>query len=66
MRNEAGYDYLPDVTRAFFDDMFYPEEDFYLDATGNPVFFVQSGILTQVSEGVLLFPLSLETILDEI
>ncbi len=57
--------YLPDISYDFFSDMFYPEEDFYLDQDGNPVFFVQPGILTPLEDGVLLFPLSLDRILDE-
>ena len=65
-KDRDAYHFLPDATYDLFCDMFYPEEDFYLDASGNPVFFVQPGILTEEEDGVLLFPLSLETILDEI
>lgn len=64
--NSEGRTYLPDISYDLFQDMFFPEEDFYLDETGNPVFFVQPGILTPEEDGVLLFPVSLEFILDEI
>lgn len=30
------------VDREYFDGIFYPEEDFYLDADGSFVFFLQS------------------------
>ena len=65
-QNSEGRTYLPDISYDLFQDMFFPEEDFYLDETGNPVFFVQPGILTPEEDGVLLFPVSLEFILDEI
>ncbi len=64
--NSGDLVYLPDVTYEFFSEMFYPEEDFYLDEKGDPVFFIQPGILCEEEQGVLLFPLPLETILDEI
>ena len=42
---------------------FFPEEDFYLDETGNPVFYLQPGF---AEEGeALTFPLSIEEIRDE-
>ncbi|MCR4884739.1 MAG: hypothetical protein K6A68_14290 [Clostridiales bacterium] len=64
--NREGRNYYSDNSYDLFEDMFYPEEDFYLDEAGNPVFFVQPGILAPEEEGVLLFPVSFETILDEI
>ena len=58
--------YYDDLTREVFEFCFYPEEDFYLDENGNPVFFLQEGAVAPVSEGVLYFPFTLEELLDEI
>lgn len=43
---------------------FFPEEDFYLDETGNPVFYLEPGFAKDGGEP-LLFPISIEEILDE-
>ena len=43
---------------------FFPEEDFYLDETGNPVFYLQPGF-AEDSDRLLTFPISIEDILDE-
>lgn len=45
---------------------FYPEEDFYLDADGNPVFFLQAATVASAAEGVLTFPFSMAELLDEV
>ncbi len=45
---------------------FYPEEDFYLDAQGDPVFFLQENAVAEAEAGVLLFPITLDELLDEI
>lgn len=58
--------YYDDLTYESFTDYFYPEEDFYLDADGNPVFFIQEGLIAPVSEGVLRFPFAMAELLDEI
>lgn len=58
--------YYDDLTYDDFVADFYPEEDFYLDADGNPVFFVQESILAPAAEGTLLFPFTMEELLDEI
>ena len=65
---------MDDGTVAYYDDLdyetltelFYPEEDYYLDADGDPVFFLEEGMAADRSEGVLLFPFTLEELLDEI
>ena len=46
------------------DYAFFPEEDFYLDETGNPVFYLQPGFAEGTDE-LLCFPISIEEILDE-
>ncbi len=63
--NEAGIGYLEDFNEEAFADCFFPEEDFYLDKTGNPVFFLQPGSAAPEEAGLLTFPISLEEILDE-
>lgn len=64
MSEGAAYD--PDMNEEFLAAVFYPEEDFYLDEYGNPVFFVQEAAIAPASEGVLLFPFTMEELLDEI
>lgn len=58
--------YYDDLTYETFESCFYPEEDYYLDADGNPVFFLQEGTVAPVAEGALYFPFTLEELLDEI
>ena len=43
---------------------FFPEEDFYLDETGNPVFYLQPGFAGN-SGDLITFPVSIEEIMDE-
>ncbi len=43
---------------------FFPEEDFYLDETGNPVFYLQPGFAGE-GGSLITFPLSIEEIMDE-
>ena len=43
---------------------FFPEEDFYLDEGGNPVFYLQPGFADE-SGKLLTFPISIDEILDE-
>lgn len=64
--SDGALAYYDDLTYETFEGNFYPEEDFYLDADGNPVFFLQEGTVAPVSEGVLYFPFTLEELLDEI
>ncbi len=54
-----------DFTREILDISFYPEEDFYLDAQGNPVFYLEPGIAADPSKGLLTFPITLWEIRDE-
>ena len=57
---------LPDVDFDMFSGMFYPEEDFYLDAEGEPVFFLEPGFVAAEEDGLLRFPMTVEEIQDEI
>lgn len=64
--SDGSIGYYDDLTYEIFEGNFYPEEDFYLDAAGNVVFFLQEGTVAPVTEGVLYFPFTLEELLDEI
>ena len=55
-----------DLTFEEFEWGFYPEEDFYLDAEGNFVFFVQEGVIGPADGNPFFFPLTREELLDEI
>ncbi len=67
--NEEGIDYNG-LSEEVLSHIFFPEEDFYLDENGDPVFYLQPGDVyyDDVPEGtgLLIFPISLEDILDEI
>lgn len=64
--NPGGFPYYDDFTEEDLLDVFYPEDDFYLDADGNPVFYLEPGIAADESAGYLFFPVLLEDILDEL
>ena len=51
-------DYLDGLTRERVAAAFTPETDFYLDADGNVVFFIQSGVIAGEVAGLLLYPFS--------
>ena len=66
--NPEGLDY-GDVTEESLDYVFFPEENFYLDENGDPVFYLQPvDFFAEVPEGTGLFtfPIALEDILDEL
>ncbi len=65
-RTSGTVAYNADVTYEQLTQEFYPEEDFYLDEKGDPVFFIQAGTIAQEEAGVLLFPFSLEELKDEL
>ena len=46
--------------------VFYPEDDFYLDAEGNIVFYISPGMMAPAESGALLFSFTVEEILDEL
>ena len=56
----------PDFTEEMLALVFYPEQDFYLDETGNPVFFLQPGDAAPASAGRLDFLVLLEDLMDEL
>ena len=64
--DEQGIGYDPEFTEEILQSCFHPEEDFYLDEAGDPVFFLQPGVAAPESAGLLTFPIPLEDILDEL
>ena len=64
--NPGGLPYYEDFSEDDLLDVFYPEEDFYLDGDGNPVFYLEPGIAADESAGYLFFPVRLEDIADEL
>ena len=57
------------ITEENLAHIFFPEEEYYLDEKGNPVFYLQpSDVYDEVPEGteLFIFPISLEIILDEL
>ena len=66
--NEAGLDY-GDLTEESLENVFFPEENFYLDENGDPVFYIQpADLFDEVPEGtdLFVFPIPLEDIEDEL
>ena len=55
-----------DMTFEEFEWGFYPEEDFYLDAEGNFVFFIQEGMIAPAEDGQFFYTITLDELLDEI
>ncbi len=58
--------YFPGVTQEEFRSAFSPEQDFYFDADGNFVFYIQAGLIAAEVEGVLTFPFSLAELLSAV
>ncbi|MBR4082123.1 MAG: hypothetical protein IKK21_10100 [Clostridia bacterium] len=56
----------PDLSFEMLQQDFYPEQDFYLDENGNPVFFIQAATIASAADGVLTFPFTVEELLDEL
>ncbi|MGN1369168.1 MAG: DUF3298 domain-containing protein [Aristaeellaceae bacterium] len=63
---KEGSPIYADMTFEEFEWGFYPEEDFYLDAEGNFVFFVQEGVIAPTEAGQFFYTISLYDLLDEI
>ncbi len=55
-----------DMTFEEFEYNFYPEEDFYLNAAGDVVFYLPQGIMAPAEYGVIECVVPMETLLDEI
>lgn len=65
MQRQGGIMLYDDLSGDVLEYAFYPEEDFYLDESGEPVFFLQPGVIAPEDAGVILFPISREEIDDE-
>lgn len=61
---KADGDYPEGMTEEDVRRSFDPETDFYLDADGNIVFFIQAGELAGEIAGILFFPFSLAELLS--
>lgn len=59
-------DYFEDVSRSDMEAAFSPETDFYLDANGNLVFYLQPGTVAGDVAGVLTFPFSIAELLSTV
>ena len=59
---------IPEFTEEDLFHVFFPEENFYLDENGDPVFYLQPGDVSPTSgrQPVCLPSHSLEDILDEL
>ena len=62
----GGISYYDDLTQEDLEYLLDPELDFWLDQSGNPVFYILPGQAAEADYGLLTFPVSLEDIYDEI
>lgn len=65
-KEEGLITFDPDLSYEMLTSNFYPEQDFYLDENGDPVFFIQAATIASAADGVLTFPFTVEFLLDEI
>ena len=65
MQTEGEVPLYDDLNEDVLEYAFYPEEDFYLDANGEPVFFLLPGVIAPDDAGTILFPITREEIDDE-
>lgn len=64
--NPENLPYDDHITFDYLQEYVSPQEDFYLDENGNPVFFIVPGIIADESAGYMVFPVNLEDIIDEL
>ena len=64
--NPKNMEWLADFTEDDLQYSFYPTEDFYLDKRGNPVFFLEPGVVADESQGYIRFSVPLDDITDEL
>lgn len=63
--SDPGIVWFDDLTEESLEWLIYPEEDFYLNEDGQPVFFFQPGSIADESYGPVFFTITLEMIDDE-
>lgn len=66
MEQDGLIDLYDDLTFEELEAGFYPEEDFYLNEAGDPVFYLLAGSVAPQEAGDVLVTISLEDLLDEI
>ena len=66
LRNDTLIQAVRSTDKKVVEAVFYPEEDFYLDENGDPVFYLLENTVALPEAGILLVPISLETLLDEL
>lgn len=66
LQSEYGSILYDDLTFEEFEAGFYPEEDFYLNQDGDPVFYLMAGSVAEEEEGLLFISISMDELLDEI
>lgn len=59
-------DYYEELTADDLAAEFYPESDFYMDADGSLVFFIQPGMIASQAQGILTFPFTLAELQSEL
>ena len=64
LREMDGIEIREDLQEEDLEYVFFPEEDFYLDETGEPVFYLQPGFADD-STRLVTIPISVDDILDE-
>lgn len=64
--NPQGIPYYEDLTKEELGWLLDPDQDFWLDESENPVFFLRAGAAADPEAGLLTFPLSLSAIYDEL
>ena len=64
LRKMDGIEIREDLQEEDLEYVFFPEEDFYLDETGEPVFYLQPGFADD-STRLVTIPISVDDILDE-
>ena len=62
----GDYHLFDDLTEEEFQQMFFPEYDFYLDENGDPVFFHHGYMFCQSETELLYFPITLAYLKDEL
>lgn len=63
---KEGSPIYSDMTPEEFEMVFYPEEDFFLDAEGTFVFFVQERDIAPAEAGQFFYTITLDELLDEL